>query len=229
MKTLDLALTLTTLAVLPLPSLAAQSIDGQVIRNPDDTVTYAIDVDGPPLAHSVLFVSPFLSSGLPTPFGPLVLDPTFLLDLGVVPLDANGQGQLVLTTPPNLTNGIPLSFQSCLLTPTGINLVPQAMNAVQNNAAGAIPGGQGGNDWFAFSNGANGAKFEVGGNPGAIYIIYIKNAAGVVIGQQQVTVGPNGKSPVVMFPPAGIGPGSTYEVWRDVGAGQVTLRWQGSF
>ncbi len=103
-----LALTLTAAA-------SAQSLDGEVVRNPDDTVTYTVHVDGPPGGQTALFLSPFL---LPNPlqipgfFHSLHIDPLYMTSLGGVPLNPFGQGCWTLTVPHVTALNVPIYFQT---------------------------------------------------------------------------------------------------------------------
>ena len=105
--------TLLTLAT----GLSAQTLSSDVVRNPDETVTYTFDFQGPPRGSAYLFVAPFLSPvPLPiAPFGILHLDPLSMLSIGSVPLDGTGTGRMAVTVPGPVTNGVFIASQALFL------------------------------------------------------------------------------------------------------------------
>lgn len=207
----------------------AQDIGGEVVRNPDDTVTYAIDVNGPPNSLSVLFVSPFQGPPIQTPFGPLYLDPVFLFDLGPVPVGPFGLGQLDFTLPPGVSENLPLHFQCVHLTQQEIVTSNDSLTLLHDDEMGAAGGGAGQpcNDWYAAGRGFFGANFRIGGMPGKTYMVQIIKPNGVVMNHPPVVVGPGGTTPLVNFMPP-IPPGTQFQIWKDVGGGMFVLRWAGA-
>ncbi len=86
----------------------AQTLDGDVQRNPDDTVTYTLDLDGPPRGAALLFGSIGLGAPWNIPgIGQLYLDPLSIFGIGPqLQLDASGRGRFQITVPWQSTDGL---------------------------------------------------------------------------------------------------------------------------
>lgn len=99
-------------------ALAAQDLTADVVRDPSsNTVTYTIDLDGPPRGLAFPFVS--LLQGPPQFFpgvlGPLLVDPILIVPMGFVPL-VNQQQQIgQIQAPIGAANGLPLFFQALVV------------------------------------------------------------------------------------------------------------------
>jgi len=206
---------------------SAQTLDGTVVRNPDSTVTYAIDLDGPPLGTAFVLVSPVLAPmPIPTPYGLCYLDPAATLSLGSAKLDPAGHGRMSLTVPAGATDGYGLWFQSVNVDRGIVRLGLNHALLFHVGDHNDLP------DSSAVAWGGGDAHFQCWGQPGERFSIVIRDPAGAVIGQCQVAIGPNGRSQLVRFPlaPGGvIAPGTTYQIWKDVGGGQVVPKWRGRF
>ncbi len=99
---------------------SAQILDATVVQDPTlGTVTYTIDVGGPPRGAMVIFGSTNLSTApLMTPYGSWDLDTRSQLSLGVVPMDEQGYGQWEITVPIDLTTNMNLCFQGIAIDPS---------------------------------------------------------------------------------------------------------------
>ena len=100
--------------------LSAQTLDADVVRNPDDTVTYTINLDGPPRGNFMLFVSPFaMVYPIQLPgIGNIHLDPRATFPVApALPLDTNGRGRLSLRVPVGAIHDLPMHFQAVVIDP----------------------------------------------------------------------------------------------------------------
>ncbi|MCR9244351.1 MAG: hypothetical protein NXI31_04915 [bacterium] len=118
MKKLTTFAFLLTAAASLSQALSAQDLTADVVRDPSSgTVTYTIDLDGPPRGLAFPFVS--LLQGPPVFFpgviGPLLVDPILIVPMGVVPL-VNQQQQIgQIQAPIGAANGLPLFFQALVV------------------------------------------------------------------------------------------------------------------
>ena len=215
------------LGLVALAPATAQSIDGEVVRNPDETVTYDFRLDGPPNTLATILVSPFsLAAPLPTPFGPLFLDPLLILPVTSVPLNQTGHASVQLTFPAALSLNTPFYFQAFVATPFGGQLTQNVLTTVQG---GDPLGNDGPGRGFGIAHSGTTASAQVFGQPGLQYEIIIRDPRGNVVGGALLTIGQNGRSRFVRFNCPQIRQGFTYQVWQVLDGGQRTLAWDGRF
>ncbi len=207
-------------------SVQAQSLDAQVVQNPNDTVTYTIDLQGPPQGQGFVLLGALVNPlPIPTPFGPLYLDPLGTFVLGAVRLDQFGQGSVTTTVPAQATAGISIYFQGLFMDNGILRLTNDYVSTVQDiehNDFGRRPS-------FAFAHGNGQAHFQAWGQPGQTYIITILGPKGVVA-RCSVTIGQNSTSPIRAFGLRDrLRRGYRYVVSEDIGGGQVLPLWRGEF
>ena len=186
---------LTAATLLFAGATRAQSLDGEVVRNPDDTVTYTIDLDGPPRGQAQLFIGlalapvPFLF----WPYGQVYLDPFVIRPLTpLLPLDHTGKFQHQITVPPGLTLGDAFTIQSVNVDPIGIiqlstNAIALGQNVVPVPAQPAPF-----NYTFAYETGGADLRMAGSGEPGSTVEVRIINSEGIRV-TETATVGEDGK------------------------------------
>lgn len=198
----------TALSVL----LPAQSLSADVVRNPDDTVTYTFAVSGPPRGTGFVFAAAsLLPAGLHLPpYGALHLDPAALLPLGSTALDGAGRGRLDLRLPIEATNGLTLFAQALVLD---ANLVPRLTSnwscACYTEAPSDHP-----ESLVWSSEGGNAASVQFQG-AARFHRIVFRDEQGRVLGQCVLQCGANNKTPRAALPLArSLRPSDTYETWE---------------
>lgn len=115
------AAALAALAALAAPA-TAQELTAGVVRNPNDTVTYTIDLQGPPRGLGFTLVSLLQSPQpiqIPGIWNALLVDPTLGAPLHTVPFNALGQARDQLVAPLAVANGLPVFSQAVMLDPVG--------------------------------------------------------------------------------------------------------------
>ncbi len=212
----------------------AQDLDAEIVRNPNDTVTYTVDLDGPPRGMSFLLTStyptfPFVR----TPFGPLFLDPAAAIVVGQTPIDPLGHGRLQFTFPFPLVTGTRFYFQSfnidaanhLALSGTYVSCLTQdfafSSNPLPPNFGLVVKG-------YADSDDIS-ARYRLIGQPGTRYRITVTDAQGNQVAQREVQVPATGNVTHLEFDrAAGLQRGHR---WRldEVSRGGVTERASGSF
>ena len=213
-------------------ALDAQELHGQVTRNPNDTVTYTIDIDGPPNGTSFVLISPFLLQQpfqLPGFFHQLWIDPTFMIASPAIAIDQNGHGCFGFDIPVQAVPGQAYYFQTLNIDMAGnLAFSQNVLMLAQNMAPIAAPPVS--DDSFAMGwESGVGAGTTIWGDPGTTYEITIRDANGNIVATHTATVGANGNTGYQNFALPGLGAGYTYEIWRDEGGGALTQRWTGTF
>lgn len=211
-----------TLGLATAATLSAQSLDGEVVRNPDDTVTYTIDLDGPPRGVAVLFASPFLlPAPVPLPIGPLWIDPLALLPVGsAIPIDPLGQAQLQFRLAVPVSLGLPFSFQSLNLDSNHVLMFSHNALALSHNRL------SGQNKPFDYQLGYHSIgqdlRLSLQGDPGTSVEARVTNAAGTRA-SQATNIGPNCQGQLVLPVPGGLQSDDRIEIVKD-GALRDTVR-----
>ncbi len=171
-------------------SAPAQDLDAQVVRTPDDTVTYTVDFDGPPrgsvlLLTGIVPMDPYVR----TPFGPLFLDPLGTFVVGQAQLDPFGSSYLRFSFPAPLVAGATFWFQSLnidtanhwQLSPTFTTCLAQDL-AVSSSPLppnfGLVVKGSANSD-------AIGARFRLVGHAGTRYRIVVSDAQGNEVARRE--------------------------------------------
>lgn len=209
-------------------TLNAQSLDGQVERNPDDTVTYTIDIDGPPRGVSAVligihrFTQPFQLPGF---FNPLWIDPNPLMISpgGVTHADDGSAPAFPWTIDPAAVFGLNLYFQTVSLD------LANNFAFGQNFMAACVEIAPAQESYAASALLNDDSHFQIWGNPGQTYNVKIRDHHGQIVHDRNVTVGPNGKTNLENFDTSNLQLGWSYEIWKDEGGGSWTQRWTGSF
>jgi len=193
-KTAALALTATLFA----GATPAQSLDAEIVRNPDDTVTYVFDIDGPPQG----FVQMFLSTAFAQqpfqvfPYGEIYLDPLGILPLGpLLPLDDQGHCNFQIQVSTEATLDLPLVFQAVNIDAAfnirlSVNAVAlaQAVFAAPVMPAPVIPF----NYTFAYTTGGSELRMAGSGKPGSVVEVRIVDSNGTRV-TKKATIGADGK------------------------------------
>lgn len=203
-----------TAALFAVPA-AGQSLDGQIQRNPDDTVTYTIDIDGPPRGRAFLFVSPLLMpQPIPTPFGPLFINPYLLIPVHPlfnfdlpkqettkrpersprvltprISIGNSGQESFQFTVPQSLTEGVPLVFQSLNIDEANTVRLSQDAIALGHNAMGFQP--KNFDYTYAYGTGEQKVRFAGNATPGQTIEVRVVDNNGTRV-TQQTTVAADG-------------------------------------
>ena len=182
------ALLATTLLI---TGAQAQDLEAEVVQNPDNTVTYAIDIDGPPGGAAFVFGSPLL---LPQPIQipgvlfPCHIDPLAVLNLGIVPLDPQGKQQLNFNLPAAQLQGIDIKAQCVCVDAANV----LAFTPFVAGAQGVMPFFGMGFAWD-YAAGAKRFRTTIKGNPGDQIRVTINGGQG---GTGYVIIGANGKGTV---------------------------------
>lgn len=213
-----LALTLAAATAFGLQA-TAQELSAEVVRNPDDTVTYTIDLDGPPngLAFALFATPSALLPGytLPGFFGSFYLD----LNAAIAPLPVlatNAQGKLTLdfTLTAGLFNGLPL-YSQYLVVDGDFNFAMTNLSMLYSLDAPAQPGLQS----LQLANSSAGSLAgQVAGEAGTQVVIEQRSAQGALKGATQVTLPIQGQANYSLQ----TGPiqfGDQTHVLQDVGGG----------
>jgi hypothetical protein len=195
---------------------ATQTLSADVVRNADDTVTYTFDVAGPARGTAFLYVTTTLSPmPLPTPFGPLYLDPLSMVGLGAMPLDLRGFGHFALTVPVSLTDGLSVFSQAVVLDQ---NLTPRLTHnwggACHHGLPRDVP-----ESMVWSTDGGNAARVQFQGQARFHKIIF-RDREGRLLGECTLQTGATGMTPKQdVGLPRGLRPDDTYETWES-GDGQ---------
>jgi hypothetical protein len=184
----------------------AQSIDGEVLRDPNaDLATYTIDIDGPPRGTAQVFAGLFLFSSpiQLIPFGPWWLDTTFVLPLTPpLLLDPQGATQFRFDLPLDLSSGIPLTFQCLNIDVVGNLRLSNNAVALGHNAAPPQP--QKNFDYtFAYDTGGSELRVAGAATPGAVVEIRVVDSSGTVA-TMSTTVPASGKFGLNLTVPGGV-------------------------
>jgi len=213
-----LALTLLAATGLCLDA-SAQELTAEVVRNPDDTVTYTIDLDGPPagLALPFFMTSSALTPGytLPGFLGPFYFNlTTALAPLPPLGLDAQGKLSIDFTLPVNVFNFVPL-YSQFLVLDGDFNL---AMTNLSMMYGADDPGAFGIQSLQAANNSSGSLAGTVAGQAGTQVVIEHRAANGALKGATQLAIPSQGVANYGLQ----IGPvqfGDQTHVLQDVGGG----------
>ncbi len=203
-------------------ALPAQTLSGEVVRNNNDTVTYTLDLYGPPNGIGFIYVSPFLSQSplfLP-PYGNLYLDPLAMVSFGSLPLSPIGTGRLPITVPAPVTNGLVLGFQSLFLdTQFTPRLSRNWTGMLHDELPRDVP-----ESMVWSTDGGPGARAQFQGTS-RFHKIVFRDASGAVLGECNLeTTLPGNKTPMqALGLTRGLRKGDTYESWES-GDGQQWTR-----
>ncbi|MEZ5965634.1 MAG: hypothetical protein R3F56_17500 [Planctomycetota bacterium] len=198
------------LAALASP-LLGQSLSADVVRNSDDTVTYSFDIAGPPGGIGFVFVTPhLLPAPLPTPYGPLFLDPVSMVSLGNVALDPAGQGRLQLRVPMATVNGLCVCAQALVLDS---RLTPRLTldwgGALREESPRDDP------ESLAWSTGGGDLVRVQFQGQSQFHSIKFRDASGQILGECTLQRGPNGMTQVREFRLSRpLRADDTYETWE---------------
>lgn len=199
----------------------AQDLDVDVVRNPDDTVTYDFRFQGPPMGHAYLglglelYGNPLHLPGM----GDLYINPLEIL--GPIPLDLFGNASLQVTVPAASTNDISYFLQAGFMFPGANNLILAPSFVWLHQAAFVnLP------DSFAVGWGQGYCGAEIWGTAGTEYDIVVRDENGNEVARKKVVIGANGSSGYCNFPLPGLKKGYTIEVWEKLDSNHTTQRWK---
>lgn len=205
-------------------STAAQELSGEIVRNPDTTVTYTIDLDGPPNGFTLPLFT--LQTSLTPPyqlpgfFNPLYLDlTTALAPLPILPLDPFGQSTIQFTLPSNIFNGVPIYSQYIAIDTNFAFAMTNLTSLLAEETAG-IPGLQCLQIW---NDSAQSLRADVCGTPGTQVEFQHWSGQGQLKGITQTVVPPTGNAQVSL----GVGQieyGDQTHVIQDLGFGPQLYR-----